>query len=298
MQPRISARLRVTALLAVFLFAVALPAPAAADAVTARNVVAPPPASGMPASGVYGGVDVSHMEGITVTENKSVDEEFADELDDYDSDTQTQSIADPLESWNRFWFGFNDIMYLYVAKPAYDAWEYITPDALRAGLSNFWHNICFPMRFVNNLLQLRFLEAGVEFGRFVINSTAGLGGFVDVARREKTIVPVHPEGEDFGQTLGRWGIPHGIYLVWPFYGPSSVRETFGRAGDYFSYPAFAASFLVHTQWYVTSGIQMGFFFNDLYTVLPTYIALRDASVDPYIMMREAYIRHRAVQVAR
>ncbi len=298
MLPKINALMRVAVLALACLLGAAASAHAADGAVTARNVAAPVPSSDMPMSGLYGGGDPSQMEGITVTANRSVDEAFADELDDYDSDAQTQSIADPLEPWNRFWFGFNDILYLYVAKPAYEAWEFVTPKALRTGLSNFWHNLCFPMRFVNNLLQLRFLEAGVEFGRFVINTTAGLGGFADVARREKTIVPVHPEGEDFGQTLGRWGIPHGIYLVWPFYGPSSVRETFGRAGDYFSYPAFAASYLVSWEWYVTSGIQVGFFFNDLDTVLPTYIALKDASVDPYIMMREAYIRHRAVQVAR
>ncbi|MDO5537854.1 MAG: VacJ family lipoprotein [Desulfovibrionaceae bacterium] len=292
---------RCPAVLMLLLFclaALALPGEAgAADAVTARNVVAAPPNSTMPMSGVYAGDEKLPMDGITVHENASVDEQFADELDDY-GEEETQSIADPLEKWNRFWFGFNDIMYLYIAKPAYEAWEFVVPSPFRTGLSNFWHNLLFPMRFVNNLLQLRFLEAGVEFGRFVINTTAGFGGFFDVAKREKTIVPVHPEGEDFGQTLGRWGIPHGIYLVWPFYGPSSIRETFGRAGDYFCYPAFAASYFVHQPWYVTSGTQMGFFFNDLGSVLPTYTALKDASVDPYIMMREAYIRHRAIQVAR
>ncbi len=275
------------------------PQAAAGEAVTARSVVAPKATYSMPMSSLYAGdADPSHMNGITVTETKSVDDQFSDELDDYDNEDQVQSIKDPLEGWNRFWFGFNDVFYLYVARPAYRAWESITPKAMRTGISNFWHNICFPMRFVNNLLQFRFLEAGVEFGRFVINTTAGFGGFADVASREATIVPVHPEGEDFGQTLGRWGIPHGIYLVLPFYGPSSVRDLFGRAGDYVSYPAFAASFILDTPWYVTTFSQQFFVFNDIDPMLQTYITLRDASVDPYIMIREAYIRHRAVQVAR
>ena len=169
---------------------------------------------------------------------------------------------------------------------------------MREGLSNFWHNLLFPMRFVNNLLQFRFMEAGVEFARFIANSTAGMGGFIDVAKYKKPVVPVHPEGEDFGQTLGRWGIPHGCYLVWPFIGPSSVRETFGWAGDYFAYPGFAVGYAWKAPWYVISGIEVGFFFNDLDDVLPTYMSIRDAAVDPYIMMREAWVRYRAIQVAR
>ena len=146
-------------------------------------------------------------------------------------------------------------------------------------------------------IQLRFKEAGVEFGRFIINTTAGVGGLVDVAKNKKTIVPVDPSGEDFGQTLGRWGIPHGFYLVWPILGPSSLRETVGMAGDYFVYPSFAASYIIHP-WYVPGGVSAGFFFNDLDQVLPTYFDLKKAAVDPYIMMREAYVKYRAIQVAR
>lgn len=273
------------------------PAPANKGAVTSRNVVAQP-ATSLPPTAVYGSGTAMPMDGITVREKKTVDQAFEDELDDYNSDVQVQSIPDPLEKWNRFWFGFNDIAYLYVAKPAYDAWAFITPECFRQGLSNFWHNLLFPVRFANNLLQLRFLEAGVEFGRFIINSTAGLGGFFDVAKREKTIVPVHREGEDFGQTLGYWGVPHGCYLVWPLIGPSSVRETVGRVGDYFASPGFIVGLAFSQPWYVTSGAQAGFFFNDLNAVLPTYMSLKKAAVDPYIMMREAYVRHRAVQVAR
>lgn len=288
-------------LLAACLFAVSLvPAHAAQDgSVTSRNVVSSRP-SAMPPSSVYGSSQDSRlpMDGIVVQEKKTADQAFDDELDNYDDDTDIQSIPDPLEKWNRFWFGFNDILYLYIAKPAYDAWAFITPDGVRQGISNFWHNLLFPVRFVNNLLQFRFQEAGVEFGRFVINSTAGLGGFADVAKREKTVVPVHPEGEDFGQTLGYWGIGHGFYIVWPFIGPSSLRESVGWAGDYMLHPGTAAGILLAQPWYVTTGGQAGFFFNDLNEVLPTYMALKDAAVDPYIMMREAYVRHRAVQVAR
>jgi len=276
------------------------------SAVTARVNVAKPEARhsrDLVPSAIYG----QHGNGLPTTgiflrKKRSVDQQVTasiddlEELDDYASG-EPQLIADPIEPWNRFWFGFNDIFYLYVANPAYRFWETVTPRQLRTGIKNVFHNLLFPMRFINNLLQFRFKEAGVEFGRFIVNSTAGLGGLVDVAKHKKTIVPVHPEGEDFGQTLGRWGFGHGFYIVWPFFGPSSVRETFGRAGDYFMYPAFWASYVIHP-WYVPSGIQTGFFFNDLDDVLPTYFDLKKAAVDPYIMMREGWVKHRAVQVAR
>lgn len=213
------------------------------------------------------------------------------ELDDYDNEP-IQSIADPLEPWNRFWFHFNDIFFLYVAKPAYSAWEYVTPHQLRAGLKNFLSNLLFPIRFANNILQFRFFEAGVEFGRFIINTTSS-AGFADVAKGYKTIVPVDPTGEDFGQTLGRWGIGHGFYLVWPIIGPSSARDSVGRAGDLFADPLF---YLQPME--LSAGIAGGLRFNALGDVLPLYEDLNNVAVDPYIAMREAYVNFRKAQVMR
>lgn len=212
-------------------------------------------------------------------------------LDDYDSEP-ISAIADPLEPWNRFWFHFNDIFFLYIAKPAYDAWVFVTPHQLRGGLKNFFHNLLFPVRFINNILQFRFFEAGVEFGRFVINTTTS-AGFANVAARHKTIVPVDPTGEDFGQTLGRWGIGHGIYIVWPLIGPSSLRDTVGRVGDLFADPLFYVN-----PWELASGVEGGLRFNSLDDVLPLYGDLKTVAVDPYIAMREAYVNFRRTQVLR
>ena len=223
------------------------------------------------------------------------------DLDDYDS-APVRSIADPLEPWNRFWFHFNDIFFTYVAKPAYRGWEAVTHEDIRSGLKNFWHNILFPIRFVNNILQFRFLEAGAEFGKFIINTTTS-AGFADVAKDKKTIVPLDPSGEDFGQTLGRWGIGHGIYLVWPFLGPSSLRETVGLAGDWFANPATYLSpwplyYKTDVPWYTSTAIKSGMYFNALDRVFPLYDDLKGAAVDPYVAMREAYVKYRAIQVAR
>lgn len=217
--------------------------------------------------------------------------ESANALDDYDFEP-VNSIADPIEPWNRFWFRFNDIFYLYVAQPAYDGWKYITPSFFRTAISNLFNNLLFPTRFVNNLLQFRFRAAGVEFSRFLMN-VMGSAGLVDISRNKKTIVPVDPDGEDFGQTLASWGVGQGFYIVWPFIGPSSLRDSIGRVGDLFTDPIYYVQ-----PWTLAWGTGLGLRFNDLGSVLPTYNDLKSIAVDPYLAMREAYVNMRAQQVRR
>ncbi|GFH63045.1 MAG: VacJ family membrane protein [Candidatus Desulfovibrio kirbyi] len=226
-----------------------------------------------------------------VTVRPSVATDISDALDDYDT-VPRPGVADPFEGWNRFWFRFNDIFYLYVAKPTYTSYSAIMPHQVRSGLKNFFHNLLFPVRFVNNLLQFRFMAAGAEFGRFIINTTTTLG-FANVAKDKKTVAPVDPSGEDFGQTLGRWGIGHGFYIVWPLIGPSSARDTLGRAGDILVDPLFYVQ-----PWELAAGTEFGLRFNDIDEVLPIYDDLKGAAVDPYISMREAYLNFRKIQVTR
>ncbi|MBQ9536336.1 MAG: VacJ family lipoprotein [Desulfovibrionaceae bacterium] len=209
----------------------------------------------------------------------------ADDLDDYDIKT-TADIADPLEGWNRFWFNFNDRFFRYVAKPLYRGWVTITPAPVRGGLKNFFHNLLFPVRFVNCLLQFRLKAAGVEFSRFMMNTMCS-AGFANPAAKKKTIVPMDPIGEDFGQTLGVWGVGHGAYVVWPFLGPSSLRDTLGRIGDMFADPLFYVD-----PWYAAFSAGAVLRINNLDTVLPLYEDLTGAALDPYISMREAYINFR------
>lgn len=213
-----------------------------------------------------------------------------DTLDDYDSPKAT-SIADPLEPWNRFWFRFNDFVYRRIARPLYRGYDAVMPDDFQSGLSNFLHNMLFPVRFVNNILQGKFKAAGAEYGRFVVNTTAGFGGFFNITRDRKTIVPLDESGEDFGQTLGRWGVGDGCYLVLPFIGPSSLRDAVGLGADGFLNPS----------WYLhpaiaAYGVNAGLRFNSLRDILPTYEGLDDISVDPYIGMREAYYQYRQQRI--
>lgn len=222
--------------------------------------------------------------GLNVASAKDLD------LDDYDTPHDKAQVYDPLEGWNRFWFNFNDKFFIYVAKPVYRGWEYITPKAVRTGLKNFFHNALFPVRFVNNLLQFRLKAAGVEFSKFMMNTMCS-AGFADPASKKKPLVEVDDAGEDFGQTLGVWGIGHGPYLVWPFIGPSSLRDTLGRIGDMFAEPTFYLE-----PWYAAWSISLGLRFNNLDEVLPLYDDLVGAAIDPYISMREAYINYRNFHV--
>ncbi len=217
----------------------------------------------------------------------------AGSLDDYGAASSVHSISDPLEPWNRFWFGFNDIFYLYIAKPVHSAYDAIVPDSVQTGLSNMLRNILFPARFVNAILQGKFKLAGVEMGRFIINTTVGIGGIFDIAAQEKTVVPWTREGEDFGQTLGHWGIGEGFYLVLPILGPSSLRDGFGSAVNFFIDPL-----LYVDPTFISTGVVSGMYFNEVRDILPTYEQAKRIAVDPYISVREAYAAYRKQQVLK
>ena len=220
-----------------------------------------------------------------------------DAFEDYDDDTQL--IADPFESWNRFWFGFNDILLLQIIKPVYTGYTYVMPQEFRSGLSNFLHNLQMPIRFINSVLQGEFAQATVEMGRFIVNSTVGMGGFIDVTKDKKVLVPINPREADFGQTLATWGVGEGFYLVLPFFGPSTARDTVGLAGDYAASPLFWA---VEPVGPVDLGSAMaatvGLRFNDMGSAINTYEALTKSAVEPYIAAREAYVKYRRAGVLR
>lgn len=127
---------------------------------------------------------------------------------------------DPLERFNRVSFGFNKSVDTVVLKPLAKGYKAVTPDVVEAGVGNFFGNISDVGTLVNNVLQLKIKEAGVDFARVAFNSTIGLGGVIDVA----TGMGLEKNSEDFGQTLGAWGVPSGPYLVMPLLGPSTLRD--------------------------------------------------------------------------
>ena len=213
-----------------------------------------------------------------------------DEDDDY-LESHGHVVADPLEPWNRAVFKFNDAVLDYVARPAYKGYAYVTPKFMRTGIKNFFHNLSFPVRFVNNLLQGKGKAAGVEMSRFVLNTTGGLGGFFDVAKGKETIVPV--EDEDMGQTFGVWGVGEGFYIVWPLLGPSSARDSVGRVGDYFLEPL---NYVQPSE--LSLGLSAAKTFNELDDVLDLYDDLKRAAIEPYSSVRDAYVQYRRAKIAK
>lgn len=213
------------------------------------------------------------------------------DFEDYDE--AGQSIADPLEGWNRFWFGFNDILILRVIKPIYTGYTHITPQAFRSGLSNFFYNLRMPVRVANYLLQGKLPQAGVEIGRFVVNTTAGFGGFIDVTKGKKVFVPMNPQDADFGQTLRHWGVGEGFYLVWPFLGPSTVRDTVGMAGDFAASPFFwGVEPVGPVDFRPALAASLGLRFNDFGSTIQAYEAVTKGAIEPYVAAREAYVNYR------
>lgn len=140
---------------------------------------------------------------------------------------------DPWEGFNRAVFGFNDRLDRYALKPLAKGYKKVTPRPLRTGITNFFANLKMPVVLVNDLLQGKVRAAGSDGARFFVNTTLGFVGFVDAS----SILGIDRNDEDFGQTLGVWGLPSGPYLVLPFLGPSSVRDGAGFAADVGSNPA-------------------------------------------------------------
>lgn len=202
-------------------------------------------------------------------------------------------VGDPLEGWNRFWYRFNDGFYYYVLKPVAQGYAYVIPEKPRQWVDNFFENLLFPVRFVNCLLQGKLDSAGLEASKFIANTAFGLGGFGDVTSGLKNRYDI-PEGdEDFGQTLGAWGMGNGFYLVWPFLGPSSARDTVGLVGDYFLTPATYIN-----PWYLSLAVKAYEKLNFVSLRIGEYETLVEGAVDPYVAMKSAYLRYRAKRVSQ
>lgn len=197
------------------------------------------------------------------------------------------NTPDPLEGWNRMWFGFNDKLYFWALKPVAQGYSYAIPERPRLWVRNFFHNLLYPVRFTSLMLQAKFDAAAVETSRFIGNTAFGLGGLADVTGDSKPFRPIPSTEQDLGLTFGYWGADNGFYLVWPFIGPSSGRDTLGYAGDYFLTPQ---SYL--NPWYWSVGAKSYEKVNEVSLRIGDYETLVEASVDPYEAVRDAYLRMR------
>lgn len=197
------------------------------------------------------------------------------------------TIADPIEPWNRAMYHFNDKFYFWVLKPVTKGYQYVIPEGFRVIFSNFYNNIKAPVRMVNHLLQGRPRRAGVELERFVINSTMGAAGLRDCAAE---CFGITGRDADFGQTLGKYGTGFGFYIVWPFLGPSSPRDTVGFVADMFMKP----TTYVGSGWSTTErvGLTAHERVNQTSFHIGDYEVIKESAVDPYVAFRDGYVQYR------
>jgi phospholipid-binding lipoprotein MlaA len=205
------------------------------------------------------------------------------------------AIADPLEPVNRAFFHFNDKLYFWVFKPVASGYKAVIPEDGRIGVHNFFSNVTTPVRLVNCLLQAKFKGAGNETVRFVLNTTLGIAGFFDPARKA---FKIERQEADFGQTLGIWGMGPAFYIDWPILGPSNMRDTVGYVGDLaFDPRTYLAYYFVIAE-IVNAGTWGLDKVNETSLTLGEYENLKKAALDPYIALREAYAQYRQNKIRK
>jgi phospholipid-binding lipoprotein MlaA len=209
--------------------------------------------------------------------------------EDHDDDAKSALIADPLEPFNRAMFKLNDRVYFYVLKPVVRVYRHV-PQPARVSVSNFFHNLRAPIRIANCLLQLKLVDAGNELLRFGVNTTFGVAGLFDPARSR---LQIRPTDEDLGQTLGRYGVGQGFYVVLPFFGSTTLRD--GSAGVVDSIYLDPAVVYVDDPW-VSTGIVFYENINSFSLDRDTYETVKREALDPYAFVRDAYVQQRQAKV--
>jgi phospholipid-binding lipoprotein MlaA len=213
-------------------------------------------------------------------DNFFAEEDWGDEEMD-----ESVAIADPLEPMNRLFFHFNDKLYYWVLKPVARGYKAVMPEDVRIVVRNFFNNLLAPRSIVNNLLQGKVRKSSEDLVRFVLNSTVGIVGLGDFAQ---DVLELDPTYEDTGQTLGYYGLGGIIYLHWPLFGPSNVRDTIGMVGDYFLDPLNC----VDIKWQERLAIKVYDRVNRTSLILGDYELFTETALDPYTAVKDAYQQNR------
>ncbi len=225
------------------------------------------------------------------------DEEFDDEfLQEFEDEMEVEEIYDPFNSYNRMMTRFNDGLFEYVLIPVAKGYKLVVHQEIRESVDNFFHNLYYPSRVVNNLLQGKFSNASEETGRFIINSTIGILGLFDVAKKKFNL---NEHDEDFGQTLGFYGVGSGPHIVLPLLGPSNLRDTLSMYPDSFLNPID----YTEREWYTLSDTLEEYIALRTYEQLNStslnineYEKLKKDAVDLYPYLRDIYEQYREKQI--
>ncbi|MEW6076798.1 MAG: VacJ family lipoprotein [Thermodesulfobacteriota bacterium] len=210
------------------------------------------------------------------------DDEFSD-FDEFEK-AVGEEVFDPLAGYNRVMTTVNDRLYYWVLKPIARGYKFVLPEPIRVSIGRFFVNLGFPVRLVNNLLQFKLQRAGAETARFVVNTTAGIAGFWDPASNWMDL-PVYDE--DFGQTLGNFGMGGGFHVVLPLFGPSNVRDACGKVADWFLNPV---HYIEDSE--ARAAITTVNMVNGTSLRIGQYEALTQDSLDLYILLRDSYESNR------
>ena len=227
------------------------------------------------------------------TDIDSLENEFDTEFSE-----NKKEVFDPLSGYNRLMTSFNDKVFINILNPISEGYAYIVHENIRIGIDNFFENIMFPVRFSNNLLQLKFKNSGEELERFLVNTTWGVLGFMDPATK-KLNVKAHKE--DFGQTLGFYGVGDGFHVVLPLLGPSNLRDIVGITADSYVSPLSTsgdkfAQYKIPNTLTEQIGIKTFDVINSNSLKLGQYESLKKDALDLYPFLRDVYTQARKKQI--
>ncbi len=230
--------------------------------------------------------EVSETKAVTSGDDPDESDEFEefDEFEEEFGDAEKIEVFDPLSGYNVIMTVFNDRLYVWVLDPVARFYRWVIPEFVRIGISNFFENLLYPMRVVNNLLQLKFKNAGEETLRFLTNSTIGVLGLWDPAEKW---FELEAHEEDFGQTLGHYGVGGGFHIVLPVMGPSNLRDMFSLYPDYELDPVK----LVEPYEYQL-GVRTFDVVNDTSLHIGEYESLKKDALDLYTFLRDVYEQNR------
>ncbi len=209
---------------------------------------------------------------------------------DFDTTTYEDEIYDPLESINRAVFSFNNVADKIVLEPVAKGYKKL-PSPIQSGVGNFINNLKLPLAAFNQLLQGQGKNAAESTGRFLVNSTVGIFGLVDVADN----FGLDQKEEDFGQTLATWGVGDGFYIVLPLFGPSNLRDTTGMVMTMMTDPINAYAVSQGEAWAIPFRTAANAI-DQRSQIIDEVNALRDNSVDYYAAVRSSYYQNRKAAI--
>ncbi|MEA2051140.1 MAG: VacJ family lipoprotein [Campylobacterota bacterium] len=244
----------------------------------------------------FSGCTNKTIEYTQTIQQSNTDDDSDDFLDEFEDEMEIKEVYDPLNSYNRVMTSFNDGLYQYILTPVATGYEKVVHKEIRTSIKNFFNNIFYPIRLVNNILQGKGKNAAEETGRFVINTTIGLFGLFDPAT---SYFDLKVHNEDFGQTLGFWGVGAGPHIVLPFLGPSNLRDMLSLYPDSYASPV---------DYYKSRGYNLSNNYNESillkayeklnYVSLHNgeYEKLKKDAVDLYPYLRDIYEQYREQQI--